>query len=159
MGLMSLATIRAAAWKKLRDTMPGKSVSLQIEGAPGDVENVELFHSPGVLAIPAKGGQVILVDRGRGRVAVAHHDYRVDIDLGGEGGTAIYSTDASGAVKAKAVFGPNGTVTITAPKMVITGGELDVQGSAAPTGSGPFCAIPTCLFSGAPHVGPKVSGT
>lgn len=40
--------------------------------------------------------------------------------------------------------------------------QLDMSGStvikagpkmAMPTGSGPFCAIPTCLFTGAPHVG------
>lgn len=41
----------------------------------------------------------------------------------------------------------------------ITGGTLQVNGMAAPSGSGPFCGIPACLYSGAPHVGNIVSGT
>lgn len=39
------------------------------------------------------------------------------------------------------------------------GGSLETSaGSCAPTGSGGFCGIPTCPFSGAPHVGNKISG-
>ena len=30
--------------------------------------------------------------------------------------------------------------------------------SVAPTGTGPFCALPTCLFTGAPHSGDKAIG-
>lgn len=41
----------------------------------------------------------------------------------------------------------------------ITGGNLTVNGNVAPTGSGPFCGIKVCPFTGAPHVGNKVSGT
>jgi hypothetical protein len=49
--------------------------------------------------------------------------------------------------------------TITAAKAQITGGELTVDGSVTPTGSGPWNAIPSCIFSSAPHCGNKVSGT
>jgi hypothetical protein len=48
--------------------------------------------------------------------------------------------------------------TFTAIMAQITGGALEVNGTAAPTGSGPFCAIPACPF-GMPHVGNLVSGT
>jgi hypothetical protein len=48
--------------------------------------------------------------------------------------------------------------TMTATNAKITGGALEVNGTAAPTGSGPFCAIPVCPF-GMPHVGNKVAGT
>jgi hypothetical protein len=48
--------------------------------------------------------------------------------------------------------------TITAVKAKITGGMLEVNGMAAPTGSGPFCAIPVCPF-GIPHTGNQVTGT
>jgi len=41
----------------------------------------------------------------------------------------------------------------------ITGGTLQVDGSAAPTGTGAFCALPACLWSGAPHIGNIISGT
>ena len=50
-------------------------------------------------------------------------------------------------------------ITVNGSKVVITGGELDVSGSSAPTGSGAFCGIPNCLFTGAPHVGDKINGT
>jgi hypothetical protein len=47
---------------------------------------------------------------------------------------------------------------IKAPKVHITGGQLTVNGTAAPA-SGPFCGIPACLFTGAPHGGNMVNGT
>lgn len=40
----------------------------------------------------------------------------------------------------------------------IKGGTLQANGTAAPTGSGPFCGIPVCPFTGAPHVGNIVQG-
>lgn len=53
----------------------------------------------------------------------------------------------------------SGDATINSPSVTITGGQLTVSGTAAPSGSGPFCGIPVCPFSGAPHVGNIVSGT
>lgn len=41
----------------------------------------------------------------------------------------------------------------------IIGGKLTVSGSVAPTGSGPFCAITVCPYTGQPHVGNMVMGT
>lgn len=49
--------------------------------------------------------------------------------------------------------------TVKGSKVTITGGTLEVKGSADPTTPGPFNAIPTCPFSGAPHCGKTVSGT
>lgn len=40
----------------------------------------------------------------------------------------------------------------------IKGGTLQANGTAAPSGSGPFCGIPVCPFTGAPHVGNIVQG-
>jgi hypothetical protein len=48
--------------------------------------------------------------------------------------------------------------TITAVKAKVTGGMLEVNGVATPTGSGPFCAIPVCPF-GITHIGNQVAGT
>lgn len=53
----------------------------------------------------------------------------------------------------------SGNATIKSPNVKITGGQLSVNGTAAPSGSGPFCGIPVCPFSGAPHIGNMVSGT
>jgi hypothetical protein len=48
--------------------------------------------------------------------------------------------------------------TMTTVKAKVTGGMLEVNGVAAPTGSGPFCAIPVCPF-GITHTGNQVTGT
>jgi len=52
-----------------------------------------------------------------------------------------------------------GGATITTTQGKITGGMLTVNGNAAPTGQGPFCALPFCPITGAPHVGQTVAGT
>jgi hypothetical protein len=48
--------------------------------------------------------------------------------------------------------------TIKAPQVEITGGQVSMKGTATP-GNGPFCALPNCLFTGAPHGGNMVAGT
>jgi len=49
-------------------------------------------------------------------------------------------------------------VTIDSPKVEVTGGAFTMKGTVAPS-TGPLCAIPNCLFTGAPHGGSEVSGT
>ncbi len=50
-------------------------------------------------------------------------------------------------------------MTLKTQMLKLTGGSLEVNGSVAATGSGPFCAITHCHYDGAPHVGTTVSGT
>ena len=50
-------------------------------------------------------------------------------------------------------------VKVEGSMVQITGGTLQVNGTAAPMGSGPFCGIPSCLFTSAPHVSTTVSST
>ncbi len=38
-------------------------------------------------------------------------------------------------------------------KTEIKGGQVVLGGTVTPTGSGALCGIPSCLFTGAPHVG------
>lgn len=52
-----------------------------------------------------------------------------------------------------------GNATISSPNVTIEGGVLNVKGSVDPIGGGPFCAIPVCPITGAPHVGPRVNNT
>jgi phage baseplate assembly protein gpV len=49
--------------------------------------------------------------------------------------------------------------TIKAAQAKITGGTLEVQGSVAPNGTGAFCGMPFCQYTGAPQSGPQVSNT
>jgi len=41
----------------------------------------------------------------------------------------------------------------------ITGGYLECNGTAPPTGTGCFCAKPFCIVDGSPHIGNKANGT
>lgn len=41
----------------------------------------------------------------------------------------------------------------------ITGGQCQIDGVVAPTGSGSLCGLPVCLFTGAAQTGPLASGT
>ena len=49
-------------------------------------------------------------------------------------------------------------VTIDSANAEITGGNFTMNGTVSP-GTGPLCAIPNCLFTGAPHGGNKAAGT
>jgi hypothetical protein len=51
------------------------------------------------------------------------------------------------------------STTLNCPDVEITGGMLTVKGNVPPTSQGPFCAIPVCPVTGAPHIGHVVSGT
>ena len=50
-------------------------------------------------------------------------------------------------------------VLVNAKKVKVTGGQMEMAGVASTDMMGPFCAIPTCPFSGAPHNGKLVSNT
>ena len=55
-----------------------------------------------------------------------------------------------------------GKVTIDSPDVTITGngsGTLTTNGSVPPTGSGGYCSLINCPYTGAPHVGNKINGT
>ena len=44
-------------------------------------------------------------------------------------------------------------IEISGGNVDISGSSVKVSGSSVTPGSGPFCAIPQCLFTGAPHTG------
>jgi hypothetical protein len=68
--------------------------------------------------------------------------------------SGMKAEDKNGNIMEMAAAG----TTITAVKAKITGGMLEVNGIAAPTGSGGFCAVPVCPF-GMVHIGNQVTGT
>lgn len=50
-------------------------------------------------------------------------------------------------------------MTLSAQKISLTGGNLTCKGTAKPVGSGPFCGIKVCPFTGDPQAAEDVSGT
>ena len=91
-----------------------------------------------------------------GKVTVTTTDVTIDAE-----GNVTVNAKGNAEVNAKgnADINADGSCTIKTPKAQITGGQLTVNGTAAPTGSGGFCGIPACPFSGAPHIGNMISGT
>jgi len=54
----------------------------------------------------------------------------------------------------------NKDIIINSPQVKITGGQLEVNGTASPSpGQGAFNCIPNCLFTGAPHTATLITGT
>ncbi|GAB6392437.1 MAG: phage baseplate assembly protein [Treponematales bacterium] len=80
-----------------------------------------------------KGGSVVLRDTGDVEISNADGDLWIICKKGGE-------VEIKGKIK-------------------ITGGSLEVGGTASPSGKGVLCALPNCAFTGAPHVGNKAEGT
>jgi hypothetical protein len=66
--------------------------------------------------------------------------------------TATVEAKETATVKAK-------EVVIDGVDTKITGGKLTTSGTVAPTGKGPYCGLPICLFTGASQTGDTVTGT
>lgn len=62
-------------------------------------------------------------------------------------GNATIKCDKDASIEAQ-----NVTVK-SSVKTEIKGGQVKLAGTVAPTGSGALCGLPSCLFTGAPHVG------
>lgn len=87
-------------------------------------------------------------------------DGSTDVKIHGQNGSTVtidkdYNINVTGNCNITA----NSSCKIDSPNVQITGGTLTVNGSATPPSSGPFCALPACLFTGATHTSNKVVGT
>jgi hypothetical protein len=98
----------------------------------------------------------------KGEVFLKPKDTTIEV----EGNATLKTTgnteiEATGNVSVKGVnvdVKASATATINSAMVKVTGGSLQVNGTVAP-GSGPFCALPACLFTGAPHGGNIATGT
>ena len=84
-------------------------------------------------------------------------------NIGSDSGDAVadINSNLTVTVKGNATFEVSGETEINSPSITLTGNILKTgtgAGSVSPTGAGPFCAIPICPLTGAPHVGPRVMG-
>jgi phage baseplate assembly protein gpV len=110
----------------------------------------------GQFVITSGEGMKITLDPDGGKITVENGSSKMELEDGkitADNGTSKVIADG-GNITVEA-----GTkATVKAATVEITGGALKVKGTAAP-GAGPFCAIPNCLFTGAPHSGEQVAGT
>lgn len=81
-------------------------------------------------------------------------DYSVTIDT--SNGSTVNMDSSNIQIKRgnQTITLSNSSTTISSPGMISVSG-----GSPAITGAGPFCSLPNCLFTGAPHGGNQFSAT
>lgn len=79
-------------------------------------------------------------------------DSEGNLEIKTSGNTSIETT---GTTNIKS----NGACTIDSPDVKVTGGKLTVNGAGVANGQGGFCGLPSCLFTGAPHVTNTITGT
>lgn len=82
-----------------------------------------------------------------------------DIKIGGDNNIEV-SGDSNIKVSGKTNLEcPEVNVKSSSKIALSGGGSLETSsGSCTPNGSGAFCGIPTCPFTGAPHIGNKITG-
>ena len=125
MGIIS--TLYTLTRSKLgqKGNAPGKSAIATGEGADSDTVETEIYHSPGIFGLPPDGVRAAWVPIGGSKrygIAIAVNNYKIEIDVGGQGGVAIYSTPADGSeVKSSIILQPDG-------KMVVTGDSVEING-------------------------------
>lgn len=102
-----------------------------------------------------KEGNIDIEMEGSGHMHITG-DHKVEID---GGLTVKIGADAKIEVGGSADVTVSGSAKLTSPDVTITGGQLTTNGSVAPQGTGAYCGLPFCVFSGCPQSGPIVSGT
>jgi phage baseplate assembly protein gpV len=111
-------------------------------------------NSDQLVIVSMDGKTVVKLDAKAGTIDVLCRE-----DLNIKVKNASIEVAETATIKAKEATIEADKATIDSADVKITGGELTVDGSVAPTGSGPFNCLVNCPFTGAPHVGNKVSGT
>ena len=156
-----------------------KFIVQTVESYFGANVTAETFAPSGDDSPPLPDDRVVLVQTdGTGNfVAVGV----LSVSQGAKPGERIlYSRDSDGAVKAAisllndgkiemvspadfSLTGENVTVegkkslTLKSQTTELTGGTVKCKGTATPDGTGCFCGVPYCLYSGAPQTGTNVS--
>jgi phage baseplate assembly protein V len=116
-------------------------------------DNAERVQNYGFTSVPTKDSEAVVLfpngNKDQGLViAVDNSQYR----LKGlpDGGVALYHKDGHYVKLTES------GIEIVAPVGITIGGSATVPSTPGVTGS--FCAIPSCLFTGSPHLTNKVTG-
>lgn len=113
------------------------------------------FAAVGVLTASqgAKPGEKILYSRNE------DGEVKAILSLLNDGKVKLETPEETSLTTKKGVSVEAKEIKLKADQTELTGGMLKCKGTAAPSGQGPFCAIPICPFSGAMQCGTDVSGT
>lgn len=125
-----------------------------------DSKNKEhgFLHPSGTFVTIDKDGQVFVqsvkkinVHDKEGKLAVSLDSGTGDVAVTSKGKVSVSSVGDMGASAQSAM-------TLESPNTTLKGGNVTINGTVAPRGSGALCGIPSCIFNGAPHVGPTAAG-
>lgn len=93
-----------------------------------------------------------------------HIDGDASVEVGGNV-TATVSGDMSATIEGDTTATITGDAnieankaTLTSTETTLTGGKVIIGGTVTPTGNGALCGLPSCLFTGAPHIGDTTEG-
>jgi len=93
---------------------PGKAIVIQVEAENGESREIEFYQLPGFAAGPTPKDRAATVNLQGYRVAVASHNYRIEVEAA-SGQTILYSTNSAGdTVKAKINMQADGKIGVTA---------------------------------------------
>jgi hypothetical protein len=121
---------------------------VKIEHKKGDNAKIAVFDTEIVIKegdVSVKPKKTTIEVDGDAKISTTG---KTEIEASGEATVKGQNVNVEAAAKA----------TVKAAQVQITGGQLQVNGTATPS-TGPFCGLPNCLFTGAPHGGNTVNGT
>lgn len=169
MGLKTfLLSLRSSVLKK-KGSSSGASAIMTGKGILGQSIEVEILQQPGVFSLPPDGISGVFIPVGTSDVfggVVCFKHPKTNLDVGGSGGTCVFSTNSSGdTVKSIINLTPAGDIDITG-KTTITG-ETKIDGQTSINGDSKsfvtFQELQTALnivFSTiASHVHPETGAT
>jgi hypothetical protein len=123
--MMELLKVASSTLKKWT-AAPGTACIVKGTGLGGTVKETELAHPPGFFSRPPKGfrGLYVPISRRYG-LMIGGINYAANINIS-EGETAIYSTDANGAVQSRIDLDASGNIKLNgATKRLVTYAELN----------------------------------
>lgn len=114
MGIAELVKVASSALKRWHSA-PGNAINISATGLGGQAVEAELFELPGIFSRPVADARAVVINIGEGRryaVAIAGHDYRVNINISA-GETCIYSQDSGGTVQARIDLDATGKIGVS----------------------------------------------
>lgn len=137
-GWLKTTDIRTGT-KVIKNKPEDETIKIEIDQESEGEEKATITIHGNVVTV-SKDGIEIKTD---GKVSfTADKDLELNVS-----GNATIKCDKDASIEAQ-----NVTVK-SSVKTEIKGGQVKLAGTVVPTGSGALCGLPSCLFTGAPHVG------
>ena len=137
-GWLKTTDIRTGT-KVIKNKPEDETIKIEIDQESEGEEKATITIHRNVVTV-SKDGIEIKTD---GKVSfTADKDLELNVS-----GNATIKCDKDASIEAQ-----NVTVK-SSVKTEIKGGQVKLAGNVTPTGSGALCGLPSCLFTGAPHVG------